>query len=91
MHKSCSSIDSSFRGNNIIRRCSEEGDWEEINYSACTIESESSTFLLLWIVIEASSGDEQQIEANRETLENEVRCCTLLLHVLESHAYTCIL
>ena len=72
LYKSCSSVDSSLLGTKITRQCSEKGNWEEINYSECTIESDSSSFLLLWIVIEAGSEDKHQIEDSKESLESEV-------------------
>ena len=64
--KPCHSVDTSLHGINVLRKCSLDGKWEEIDYTGCTIDSESSPFLLLWVVTEIS---------NRKELENRVSSC----------------
>ena len=55
--KSCQSSDSSLRGADIVRCCSPDGEWGELDYTGCTVESGSPPFLLLWVAAEASSRE----------------------------------
>lgn len=67
----CHLVDSSLRGANVTRSCSLAGEWQELDYTGCTIEYSSPPFILLWVIAEGSSRD--QIETSTTELEIMVR------------------
>lgn len=67
----CNLVDSSLRGANVIRSCSLAGEWQEPDYTGCTIEPSSPPFILLWVIAEA--GNRDQIETSLTQLEIMVR------------------
>ena len=50
--KPCSSVDFSLRGTSVVRRCSLDGEWEQPDYTDCTLADGSSPFILLWLAAE---------------------------------------
>ena len=70
--KPCYSVDSSLRGGAISRGCSLDGEWEELDYTGCTLERSSPPFILMWVVAVANINGEQS-EQNLVQVESMVR------------------
>ena len=69
----CQSVDDSLRGGAITRGCSLDGEWEELDYTGCTLGSGSPPFILVWVVAETNNSDRELIERNLVQLESMVR------------------
>ncbi len=72
----CSQAGPFYREGPVARRqCSEGGEWEEADFTGCTLtDSVSEPFLLLWMVIDAEGvGDGGQLEEEvcSEVLTNQ--------------------
>lgn len=70
LYQPCQSVDMSLRGTDIVRLCSEEGQWNELDFSQCTIEKGAPPFLLLWVLVVAEGRGE--VDSRRMAMENEV-------------------
>jgi hypothetical protein len=68
----CQSVDDSLRGGAITRGCSLDGEWEELDYTGCTLGSGSPPFILVWVVAETNNSDRELIERNLVQLESMV-------------------
>ena len=69
--KPCQLVDTSLRGGTITRTCSLDGQWEELDYTGCTLDSVSPPFILVWVIAETNNSG-QMIERNLAQLEDTV-------------------
>ena len=70
LRQPCQLVDMSLHGTDTVRLCSEEGQWNELDFSQCTIERGTSPFLLLWVVVVAE--DREQVDSGRVEMEEQV-------------------
>lgn len=89
LYQPCQSVDMSLRGADIVRLCSEEGQWNEPDFSQCTVEKGTLPFLLLWVVVVAENRE--QVDSRRMDMEHQV-CASITLskpmHPLTKVLYT---
>ena len=59
----CTEAGSMFRaGPKALRRCNDQGEWEEADLTSCTIAEIEDPFLLVWFVIDADQYTDDQEE-----------------------------